>query len=549
VLEAAGIFALGLRGDPRFPIGFDLITFGMFATITAFTLVGAAIILRRPRTRVAWVMIGMGIALGTGALLGAYGVVFTATNGVSEAPFAFEAVVLSSIFFVPALGFGTATLLCLYPTDSLLGPRWRIVVLVALVGTIAWNVGALFRPGNIEHETLGHLPNPLAAPVELGPVLDALAGLGSLFTIVTIAVAAASLFVRYRRGDTVVRAQIRWFALIAVVVVVALLLATLFQPNGQAFFDIGIVAMAFLPVAIWIAISRYRLYDIDLLINRALVYGSLTAILAGVFAAGVGLAQRLFVAVTGQSSDAAVVLVTLVVATLYAPMRKRLEAIIDKRFKYETLRFGAYTDRVKTVLSVIDPARSAEKLASEAVAELGATGAAYRQHPGVVALGVALGLATYSLHTLAFAAAGHALTPDAPALDVHFLIVPLVLFSTAIPLPFGALGVSENVSDGLFRLVDYSGGVIAMLAFRTYVYSTAILGAGVYLANLAQVRTLRESAEHLADDLEPEPSAEEAAVQEEEEPAEQRAVPVGARPAATPMQFDDDELDVPDFLK
>jgi uncharacterized protein (TIRG00374 family) len=144
------------------------------------------------------------------------------------------------------------------------------------------------------------------------------------------------------------------------------------------------------------------------------------------------------------------------------------------------------------------------------LAELGATGAAYRQHPGIVVLGVAMGLATYSLHTVGFAAAGHALTPDAPDLGVHFLIVPLVLFSTAIPLPFGALGVSENVSDRLFRLVAYSGGVIAMLAFRTYVYTTAILGAGVYLANLGQVRTLTASAEHLADELESEPLAEEA---------------------------------------
>ncbi|HEX8202331.1 MAG TPA: lysylphosphatidylglycerol synthase transmembrane domain-containing protein [Isosphaeraceae bacterium] len=138
------------------------------------------------------------------------------------------------------------------------------------------------------------------------------------------------------------------------------------------------------------------------------------------------------------------------------------------------------------------------------LAELGATGSAYRRHPGVVALGVALGMATYSLHTIGFAAAGHALTPGAPDLGVHFLIVPLVLFSTAIPLPFGALGVSENVSDRLFRLVDYPGGVIAMLGFRTYVYTSAVLGAGVYLANLAQVRTLTATAAHLADDLQPE---------------------------------------------
>jgi hypothetical protein len=384
VLEDAAIFVMGLRGDPRFPIGFDLVTFGMFATITAFTLVGAAIVLRRPRTRVAWAMIGMGISLGTGAFLAAYGALFTATTGVNEAPLAFEAVVLSSIFFVPALGFGTSSLLLLYPTDRLLGPRWRVVLWLSLLGTIAWNVGVLLRPGNIDHETLGHLPNPLAAPVELAPLLDALAGLGSLSTIVTIAIAGASLFVRYRRGDSVIRAQIRWFGLIAVVVVVALMLAIVLDPNGQPFFDVGIVALAFLPLAIWIAISRYRLYDIDLIINRALVYGSLTAILAGTFAAGVGLAQRLFVAVTGQSSDAAIVLCTLVVATLYAPLRKRLEAIIDKRFKYETRRFGSYGDKVKSVLAVIDPKRAAEALSGEAVSELSAVGAAVLDDSGAV---------------------------------------------------------------------------------------------------------------------------------------------------------------------
>jgi hypothetical protein len=206
-----------------------------------------------------------------------------------------------------------------------------------------------------------------------------------VFTVATVAIAVVSLFIRYRRGDAVVRAQIRWFAADAVVVLAGLVLATIFDPNGQPFFDVGIVALGFLPVAIWIAISRYRLYDIDVIINRALVYGSLTAILAGVFAAGVGLAQRLFVAITGQSSDAAIVLVTLVIATLYTPLRKRLEGLIDKRFKYETTRFGSYTDRVKSVLTVIDPPRAAEKLAAETVSELGAVGVAVLDGSGAVA--------------------------------------------------------------------------------------------------------------------------------------------------------------------
>jgi hypothetical protein len=191
------------------------------------------------------------------------------------------------------------------------------------------------------------------------------------------------LFVRYRSGESVVRAQIRWFALIAVAVFVFFVLASV-VPNGDLFFGLAVTAIACLPIAIGVAISRYRLYDIDLIINRAIVYGSLTAILAGVFTAGVGLGQRLFVAFTGESSDAALVLATLVIATLYAPLRKRLEALVDKRFKYETRRFGSYTDRVQAVLKVIDPIGAAENLAREAVAELGATGAAVFDDSGSV---------------------------------------------------------------------------------------------------------------------------------------------------------------------
>jgi hypothetical protein len=144
---------------------------------------------------------------------------------------------------------------------------------------------------------------------------------------------------------------------------------------GDAAFGIGFVVLAFMPIAVGIAITRYHLYDIDRLINRALVYGTLTAILAGVFTAAIGLAQRLFVATTGESSDAAIVLTTLIVATLYAPLRKRLEAIVDRRFKYDERRFGAYRNEINQVLSVLEPLRAAERLAAEAVTELRAIGA------------------------------------------------------------------------------------------------------------------------------------------------------------------------------
>ena len=383
VLECIALLLLGARNSPNFPLVLSFVTIGFFGTILSFHFVGALIVIRRPRTRVAWVMIAIGAGFGIGILFGAYSSVFVTPNGDDLAPFAFVVGLVSSLVFVPTLGSGTTILLLLYPTDRLLSPRWRIVAATSLLGSVIWDVGGLFRPGPLDNPALDNVQNPLGAPLDLLPLFDAAPAVANLFILTGFALAAGSLFVRYRHGESVVRAQIRWFALIAVAVFVFFVLATM-APYGEFFFGLGVTAIACLPIAIGVAISRYRLYDIDLIINRAIVYGSLTAILAGVFTAGVGLAQRLFVAFTGESSDAALVLATLVIATLYAPLRKRLEALVDKRFKYDTRRFGPYADRVQAVLKVIDPVRAAENLAREAVAELGATGAAVLDGSGTV---------------------------------------------------------------------------------------------------------------------------------------------------------------------
>jgi hypothetical protein len=350
-LEAIGLFLLGSRGDPRFLLELNFTAIGFFGTIISFAVVGALIAVRRPHTRVAWVMIALGTIFGGGLLVGGYSALYVTPDGRNLGPFAMELLILSGLFFVPTLAMGTTVLLLLYPTDTLLSPRWRVAAVMTLVGSLLWDVGVLFRPGFIDNESLTNVRNPLGAPDEFTGLFDLMADVSDLLNLGAILIAAASLVLRYRRGDPIVRAQIRWIAVIALVIFVSLVLATVLEPNGGLFFGLGVTALACLPIAIGVAISRYRLYDIDLIINRAIVYGALTAILAGVFAAGVGLAQRLFVVFTGESSDAAIVLVTLVIATLYTPLRKRIEKVIDKRFKYETSRFGAYGEEVRSILS------------------------------------------------------------------------------------------------------------------------------------------------------------------------------------------------------
>lgn len=128
-------------------------------------------------------------------------------------------------------------------------------------------------------------------------------------------------------------------------------------------------------------------------------------------------------------------------------------------------------------------------------AELVAMASSYRRRIGTVAAMLVLATGIHALYTLVFYGVSRAIFPARlPGLGQHLIIVPLVLFTTAVPLPFGALGLSEQVSDGLFRLVGHPGGAVAMMAFRVVMYAGGLVSLVVYLANLRQVRDL-EAAE------------------------------------------------------
>jgi uncharacterized membrane protein YbhN (UPF0104 family) len=143
-----------------------------------------------------------------------------------------------------------------------------------------------------------------------------------------------------------------------------------------------------------------------------------------------------------------------------------------------------------------DPAHHSAKRA-----ELAAVGIAYRSRWWVLIVGVLMALVTHSLVVLGFYNASRAALPGVPGPAEHFLIVPLVLFSTAVPLPLGALGVSEQVSSGLFELAGFRGGAVAMLLFRVLQFAVAAFGGLVYLANATQVKELTATAEHLDERL------------------------------------------------
>ena len=372
---AIAIVRLGTAGDERFRIGFDIASIAPIFTTVLFPLVGALIVQRRPATRVAWLMIAMGIGLGIG--FATYGFGAVGMPPPPTWPGAIAALVLSQFLLVPVLATCTTVFFLLFPTDRLLDRRWSWVVVLAVLGLVAFQSGSVFHPGTLQDPSFGDTPNPLGLPVAFNALADALVVLGNVLMLSAVVLAVGSLVIRYRRGDPTEQAQIRWIALVGVFVAGSFAAAAFqIEPISDRAWELGFAFLSAMPIAIGFAITRYRLYDIDRLINRTLVYGALTAILAGIFTAGIGLAQRLFIATTGETSDAAIILTTLVVATAYAPLRRRLESIVDRWFKYEHRRFGAYRDEIERILGVLEPTRAAERLVEEAVRELEATGGA-----------------------------------------------------------------------------------------------------------------------------------------------------------------------------
>jgi hypothetical protein len=238
-------------------------------------------------------------------------------------------------WILPIINGLTVFYILLFPTGRLPGRHWRwlgwLTVAFIVVGVIlaAFSSGALLG-------ILGPIQNPLGIEGFSSTYYKAV-----LFTMAPLLTLAAALavFIRLRRALGVERQQIKWFTYAAVASVSVTILAyivpgvidtpTWLQRVG---FALNIATIPALPVAIGIAILRYRLYDIDVVISRTLVYGSLTAILVALYFGVIVVLQRAFVALTGERSTLAVVTSTLLIAALFNPLRHRIQSFIDRRF-------------------------------------------------------------------------------------------------------------------------------------------------------------------------------------------------------------------------
>jgi MFS family permease len=252
----------------------------------------------------------------------------------------FESVVTGpGIFGVFALVF------LIFPNGRPLTPRWRVVTIVAMVSTLGAMLGSGLSPGTLNNVTY-NVQNPFGNAVP-SAVAGALDSISFIILLASMVAGAFSLVLRFRRSRGDERQQLKWVTTAVAFAAVLLLSGPLFwfsvipAPFVDLWGPVFVIAAVIIPASMGIAMLKYRLYDIDVIINRALVYGPLTVAIAAVYVGGVIGLQALSRAAVGQHSDLAIAIVTLAVAALFNPLRRRLQLFVDRRFyrhKYDAAR-------------------------------------------------------------------------------------------------------------------------------------------------------------------------------------------------------------------
>ena len=330
---------LGVANRPEVPLYEYWIESSLISP--TFATLGALIVSRRPGNVIGWIFLIPGVGGGVQLLSGQYATTALHSEGLSGGALAgwlstiVQTSVVTSILF----------LILLFPTGRLLSPRWRPVAWIAGAAVMVWIVSLALIPGPIENFPSARNPFGVEAAAMILNLLEAIGGWTGLACFVA---AIFSLILRFYRSRGDERLQLKWFAYAATLGFLAIALGGESQISGALIWTLALLS---LPVSAGIAILRYRLYDIDILINRTLVYGALTAMLAGIYLGGVISLQYVFRAFTGQESTLAVVASTLVIAALFNPLRRRIQSFIDRRFyrrKYDAAKtLEAFSARLR----------------------------------------------------------------------------------------------------------------------------------------------------------------------------------------------------------
>ena len=311
--------------------------FGFLGVI--FAGLGAVLGSRRPTNPLGWIFLGAGFVFAANSFVTPYAI--HATEAPGTMPLALFAAVAVEVLGGPVIFAPFVLFFLLFPDGHVLSPRWRIAVWAIVLSIVVQTFDLALHPMplrlaplNVNPLGLGWLTNDVRMWIQT-PAFALL--------LVCVVASVVGLILRFRRSRGVERQQMKWFTTSAAFVGLTFAFAPLFWAMPQLEVIWGplfLLATMSVPVAATLAILRYRLYDIDVLINRALVYGGLTALLALTYLGLVVLLQSALSGL-GGGSDIAVAASTLAVAALFQPLRSRLQTFIDRRFyrrKYNALR-------------------------------------------------------------------------------------------------------------------------------------------------------------------------------------------------------------------
>ena len=342
VVFAAGLGAaipLGRIWDvPDFNGGFAgalvlLLAFGAYATV------GAVVASRRPGNSIGWLFCGIGALVGVGAFSQVYAH-YALAVAPGGAPGGYLAAWVTAWYWYPLLGGLSAFTLLLFPTGAPPPRRWRPLLWVLIAA------GAFITVAAAVAERLHYGSSDVRNPIGIdgvGFVEETTWGATALVVFLVCLIGSlASVVARFHRSRGVERQQLKWFTFAGVIFGLSMVLGELFPAigdlGGDALFG---AVIALLPVSAGVAILKYRLYDIDRVINRTLVYGALTAMVAGAYALVALASATLGSNIPLFDNDLVVAGVTLAVAAAFGPLRRRTQAFVDRRFyrsRYDAAR-------------------------------------------------------------------------------------------------------------------------------------------------------------------------------------------------------------------
>ena len=308
-----------------------------------FPLVGALIASNRPKNPIGWICLAVGIFWMLANLSSSYGMYGLRVASPGSVPFPAAIGSVGEWMWAPAVGFGIYLIL-VFPDGRLPSRRWRPLAWLSGAAIFLVSAGFALSPGPMEG-LLG-IPNPFGLE-EYPWIADAAQDVILLLLFLCILASAASLVLRFLRSGGEEREQIKWLAFAASIMGLvgfsSFVIPAIIVPDATGganrlwenlLEDAVTLSFAGVPVAVGVAVLKYRLYDIDVVINRTLVYGSLTAMLALVYFGGVATTQAIFRTLTAQQQQPqlAIVISTLVIAALFNPLRRRIQSFIDRRF-------------------------------------------------------------------------------------------------------------------------------------------------------------------------------------------------------------------------